>query len=91
MRITLAGAEITDAIVEVIDNLQNFHDVSRTYLQVLDELTRMLILDTSDFSGDDSATMERLHTLQMIRQDLLTLSMPPDADLPENDIPAFEA
>lgn len=92
MRITVAGAEITDAVAEVLDTLQNNTELSTTYLQELDRLTRDVILDISGVDEEnDSEILHRLRTLQMIRRDIATLSMPPDADLPENDTPAFEA
>ncbi len=88
MRIEAAGAQITDAVVEVLDTLQNQTELTREYLQVLDEVTRAVILDISgDDEEADSRTLSRLRALQMIRRDILTLSMPPDANLPENDIP----
>lgn len=91
MRITIAGAEITDAVVEVLDTLQNDTDLSKVYLQELDDMTRAMILDISGIDEDDNAVLHRLRTLQMIRRNIATLSMPPDTDLPENDTPAFEA
>lgn len=88
MRIEAAGAQITDAVVEVLDTLQNNHDVTEVYLQTLDEVTRLVILDLSGSDEEaDTCTLSRLRALQMIRRDLLTLSMPPDVDLPTNDIP----
>ena len=45
MRIEIAGAQITDAVVEVLDTLQNNTEFSKIYLQTLDELTRAVILD----------------------------------------------
>ena len=86
MKVTMAGAKFSDAIVEVIDTLQNFSDVKDSYLMVIDELTRMVILDTSDFFEDESVAMERLHVLQQIRQDIITLSTtPPEPVAPESE------
>lgn len=91
MRIEIAGAQITDAVVEVLDTLQNQTELTREYLQVLDEVTRAVILDISgDDAETDSRTLSRLRALQMIRRDLITLSMPPDVDDPANDIPAAQ-
>ena len=87
MRIEIAGAQITDAVVEVLDTLQNQRDLTNIYISTLDELTRLVILDISGDETQDSPTLARLRALQMIRKDLLTLSTPPDVDEPANDIP----
>lgn len=88
MRVEIGGAQVTDSVVEVLDTLQNQRELSTTYLRVLDEVTRTIILDISGDEDDDVAVMRRLRTLQMIRRDILTLSTPPDADDPANDAPA---
>ena len=91
MRIEIAGAQITDAVAEVLDTLQNQPELTKVYLQTLDELTRTVILDLTAIDEEsDSLTLSRLRTLQMIRRDIITLSMPPDADDPANDIPAAQ-
>lgn len=91
MRIEIAGAQITDTVVEVLDTLQNHRDVTEIYLQTLDEVTRTVILDLSGFDEEtDSRTLSRLRALQMIRRDLTTLSMPPDVSDPINDTPAVQ-
>lgn len=91
MRIEIAGAQITDAVVDVLDTLQNQTDLASEYLQVLDEVTRTVILDISGNDEEaDSRTLSRLRALQMIRRDLITLSMPPDVDDPANDTPAAQ-
>ncbi len=91
MRIEIAGAQITDAVVEVLDTLQNQTELTSEYLQVLDEVTRAVILDISGVDEEaDSRTLSRLRALQMIRRDIITLSMPPDADSPANDTPAAQ-
>lgn len=91
MRIEVAGAQITTAVVEVLDTLQNQPEIARAYIDTIDELTRMAILDiTADDDERDTATMSRLRALQMIRSDISTLATPPDVDLPENDIPAAQ-
>lgn len=88
MRIEVAGTQITDAVVEVLDTLQNQTELTSEYLQVLDEVTRAVILDISGVDEEaDSRTLSRLRVLQMIRRDIITLSMPPDADDPANDTP----
>lgn len=91
MRIEIAGAQITDAVVDVLDTLQNNHDVAEIYLQTLDEVTRSVILDLSGSDEEaDTRTLSRLRVLQMIRRDLITLSMPPDVDDPANDTPTAQ-
>ena len=91
MRIEIAGAQITDAVVEVLDTLQNQTELTSEYLQVLDEVTRAVILDISGVDEEgDSRTLSRLRALQMIRRDLITLSMPPDVDDPANDTPTAQ-
>lgn len=91
MRIEIAGAQITDAVVEVLDTLQNNRDITEVYLQTLDEVTRSVILDLSGADDEaDTQTLSRLRALQMIRRDLLTLAMPPDADDPANDTPTAQ-
>lgn len=88
MRIEIAGAQVTDAVVEVLDSLQNQPEIIKVYIGVLDEVTRAVILDISGTDEEaDTATLSRLRALQMIRRDLLTISEPPDADLPGNDTP----
>ncbi len=92
MRLEVAGAQITDAVVEVLDMLQNQTELTTVYLQTLDEVTRSVILDLSGADEEaDTITLSRLRALQMIRRDLVTLSMPPDVDEPTNDIPFLSA
>lgn len=87
MRIEIAGAQITDAVVETLDTLQNQPELTRLYIETLDVVTRSAILNISGDDTQDSATLSRLRALQMIRRDILSLTMPPDVDDPENDTP----
>ena len=87
MRIEVAGAQITDAVVDVLDTLQNHRDVVDMYVRTLDELTRCVILDLTVDDESDTAEMSKLRVLQMIRRDLTTLATPPDVDDPANDTP----
>lgn len=82
MRIEIGGAQITDAVVETLDKLQNQLELTQLYIKAIDEITRMAIFDISD---DESGALSNLRMLQMIRYDLLSLAMPPDVDDPEND------
>lgn len=91
MRIEVAGAQVTDAVVEVLDTLQNHRDVADMYIRTLDELTRSVILDvTAADDESDTAAMSKLRVLQMIRRDLTTLAAPPDVDDPANDTPTAQ-
>ena len=90
MRIEVAGAQITDSVVEVLDTLQNEPEVAKAYVEAIDEVTRAAILDISGDDEADTKVMSRLRALQMIRRDLMTLAAPPDVDLPENDTPAAQ-
>lgn len=85
MRIEIGGAQVTDAVVEVLDTLQNQPEIVRSYLQVIDSVSRTIILDISD--EDDTEAMSRLRALQMIRRDIVTIATPPDVDDEANDIP----
>ena len=49
MRIEIAGAQITDAVVDILDDLQNMTDYTKMYLATLDELTRDIILQKNIF------------------------------------------
>lgn len=91
MRMIVAGAEITDAVIDVVDTLQNERVIGESYLRVLDEVTRTVILDLDTADAEkDSVIMARLRVLQMLRRDLTTLMSPPDRDLEENDTPIIE-
>lgn len=91
MRIEAAGAQITDAVIEVLDTLQNQPELRDAYIGTIDEVSRSVILDlTATDTESDARTLSRLRALQMIRRDILTLASPPDADLPENDTPAAQ-
>ncbi|OKY84265.1 MAG: hypothetical protein BHV69_09555 [Bacteroidales bacterium 52_46] len=89
MRLEVAGAQITDAVVDVLDTLQNQPDIAKTYTRTIDEVTRLVILDLSTVDEQaDTEVMNRLRALQMLRRDIVTLSSPPDVDIPANDVPA---
>lgn len=90
MRIEVAGAQITDAVVDVLDTLQNDRDIVDMYVRTLDELTRCVILDITADDESDTAAMSKLRVLQMIRRDLMTLATPPDVDDPANDTPTAQ-
>ena len=85
MRIEIAGAQITDAVVDVIETMQTTLDVARMYTDNIDALCRRLLLDYDGDDINDADTLAQLRTLQMIRRDILTIASPPDVDLPQND------
>ena len=87
MRMEIGGAQVTDSVVDVLDTLQNQPEIVKTYINVIDEITRASILDISGDEEDDVAIMARLRALQMMRRDIATLSSPPDLNDPLNDIP----
>lgn len=91
MRLVVAGAEITTAVVEVIETLQSQPEIARAYLDTIDELTRATILDMDAADCDtDTHTMSRLRVLMLLRRDIAVIASPPDLALEENDIPAVE-
>lgn len=87
MRIEVAGAQITDAVVEVVEELQTNQQLTRKYVETLDQVTRTVILDLEGLDDRDSDTLARIRVLQMIRRDLLRIATPPDVDDPANDTP----
>lgn len=87
MRMEIGGAQVTDSVIDVLDTLQNQPEIVKTYINVIDEITRSSILDISGDEEDDVAIMARLRALQMMRRDIASLSSPPDLDDPLNDIP----
>lgn len=87
MRIEIAGAQITESVVDVIETLQVEREIRRQYVETLDYLTRYIIMDINGDDEEDAATLGRLRVLQMLRRDINILADPPEADLPENDIP----
>ena len=90
MRIEVAGAQVTDDVVDVLDTLQNHRDVVDMYVRTLDELTRSVILDvTAADDESDTSAMSKLRVLQMIRRDLTTLATPPDVDDPARNAGVF--
>jgi hypothetical protein len=86
MRVEIAGAQITDAIVEVIEDLQNDPEIAQAYIKTIERVTSIMILDTADMDSEEFRSL--LCGLEKIRRSLSTLACPPDVDLPENDVPA---
>lgn len=89
MRVEIAGAQLTEAVVDVLDTLQNQPDVTRLYLETIDTVTRTVILNISGDDTEDSLTLSHLRALQMIRRDIATLATPPEANDPANDRPTL--
>lgn len=91
MRLEVGGAQITESMVEIIETLQTQPEVTRVYLQTLDEVTRSVILDTSGLNDEsDIRTLSSLRALQMIRRDIITFAISPEIDAPENDVPVAQ-
>lgn len=87
MRMEIAGAQVTAAMVDVIEELQTNTELLKLYTDTLDDLTRKVVLDIDGIDENDSAVLGIIRVLQMIRRDIITMANPPDADDPENDIP----
>ncbi len=87
MRIEIAGSQVTDSVVEVLENLQTQPQLVKSYLRTLDVVTRIIILDITADEDKDTETLNHIRALQMIRRDISTLADPPDADDPANDVP----
>lgn len=87
MRMEIAGAQVTAAMVDVIEELQTNTELLKLYTDTLDDLTRKVVLDIDSIDENDSAVLGIIRVLQMIRRDIITIANPPDADDPENDIP----
>lgn len=91
MRAVIAGAEITSAMVDVIETLQTNSSVVKSYLSLIEELAATLCHDISTIDEEhDAVIFRKLHTLQLLHRDILTLSNPPDLNDPSNDIPAVQ-
>lgn len=76
---------------EILETLQTQPEITKVYLQTLDEVTRSVILDISGLDDEsDKLTLSRLRALQMIRRDIETLAMSPEIDAPENDTPVAQ-
>ena len=90
MRVEICGAQITDAVVEVIEELQTNAELTKLYVDTLDEMTRTVILDIEGLEEKDAETLGRIRVLQMLRRDILKIATPPDVDDPANDVPAAQ-
>ena len=86
MRVEMAGAQLTESVVDVIETLQTQPEILDTYRQTVSALSRMLILSADDI--DDLETMAHLRALQMMMRDLEAMAFPAGVDDPGNDIPA---
>ena len=87
MRVEISGAQITDIVVDTIEELQTNTALTKMYVETLDELTRTAILDIDVLDDGDSEILNRIRVIQMIRRDILKIASPPDVDDPANDIP----
>ena len=86
MRVEIAGAQLTESVVDVIETLQTQPEILAAYRRTVSALSRMLILSADDI--DDLETMAHLRALQMMMRDLEAMAFPAGVDDPGNDIPA---
>lgn len=90
MRVEIAGAQITTAVVDIIDTLQNEPETIDLYRRTLRHIASLLIDVDPDFypsACHDLNPLGALRTLQMIMHDLDTIASPADVNLLENDTP----
>ena len=86
MRVEIAGAQLTESVVDVIETLQTQPEILAAYRRTVSALSRMLILSPDD--DDDAEKMAHLRALQMMMRDLEAMAFPAGVDDPGNDIPA---
>lgn len=87
MRIEIGDAQITDAVVEKIEDLQLDEKLTAEHLKTIDEVTRIIIFSITGDDEDDGRTLGLLRSLQLIRQTIEVISSPPDLDERANDVP----
>ena len=88
MRIEIMGANVTNAVADVLDTLQNFDATYRGYIDALDWAISSILLANEAVDEDNPRdVLAKLQYLTMLRRDLVTLARPADADLEENAIP----
>lgn len=85
MRLEVAGAQITEDVVDVIETLQTQPEILKAYSRTVSILSHKLILTPDD--DDDVETMAHLRALRMMIRDLETIANPPRVDDIENDNP----
>ena len=72
--IEMNGVVLTDKTVEIIYQLQNKTGIKELYLDVIDEVTRSLILEVGHDDVPDNVNFARIKALTMLRCDIETLS-----------------
>lgn len=82
MKVDIAGAKLTGAVVEVIEALQRNEGLASLYAETLDDVTRLMILDIDGLDDHDDHVLSRIRVLQLIRRDLLAIATPPDLGEP---------
>ena len=85
MRLEVAGAQITEDVVDVIETLQTQPEILKAYRRTVSILSHKLILTPDD--DDDVETIAHLRALQMMIRDFETIANPPGADDVGNDVP----
>lgn len=88
MRIEIMGANVTDAVADVLDTLQNCDATYRGYIDALDWAMSSILLANEAVDEDNPrGVLSNLQYLSMLRRDLVALARPADANLEENDVP----
>ena len=82
--VEINGAIITDKAAEILFQLQNNTGIKELYLDVIDQLTRFLILGIGQDDVPDDINFSRIKALTMLRCDIEALSKARD-DEDDND------
>lgn len=87
MRIVIGGAELTDGLIELIEELQVNRELFDEYMNTLKKLNRSTFADDT---LDQAEMLSRICTLQALEELLRAIACPPGVDDPENDEPVVE-
>ena len=87
MRIEVGGAQITESVADLLEDIQNDADYTAEIYSGIDTLVRHIVLDL-DLA--DSESMRLIRVLQFVRRDYQILSNPPELDDPANDEPTAQ-
>lgn len=86
----IAGAEITDAVVEIIEDLQSNLENIRNIKDAVTKISEFIVSNTDNDPEAESKAMEYLRALHFAVRVIEGIAQPADADLEENDIPVIE-
>ena len=84
MRIEVGGAQITESVADLLEDIQNGTAYTAEIYSGIDTILRHIVLD---LDLDDTESMRLIRILQFIRRDYQILATPPDLDDPANDQP----